>query len=248
MKYLIFIFFILISGCIENDSNEFKKSCPYDLKYSGHYLKVPITITPHKINYNIGDTIKISTIFSDSIYDLGTEKTFKIKQFPFKPLSLLYRFYNGMKWDAGYRVNELLIDSSYNHIYNYSSNYADGFRAKTTYENGIYKFELKLVLKEKGRYILAFTDMYQEHDGGGNSELNTEANAITFEGKCPQLKYYICSMIEGDNYLLHFEDELVYLDNNVYRKHLGSNKNAIKFLNSGGIRVEFSGYYGFEVK
>ena len=249
-----FFFLFLFLGCIDHDAEEFKKNCPYDLKYTSHYLRVPVTISPHKLTYKIGDTIHISTIFTDSIYDLGTQQTFKIVEFPFRPITLLYRFYDGMNWNSGYRDNDSYVDSIYRPNYNYSSAYADSYRANTIYENGIYKFDLQLIFKENGRYVLLFSDKYQDYNASGNSDLNAEADAIRFEGQClddngkPLLRYYICSMIDsGDDNLEQFEEELVYLDNEVYRDKLGSIEGSLGPLKSGSIAVEFSGFFGFEV-
>lgn len=248
---------MIFSCCHDDDAEKFKENCPYELDYNGHYLRVPITIIPHRLQYNVGDTIKINTVFSDSIYDLGTQQTFKIEGFPFKPLSLLYRFTDKETYDSGYRVNDLKIDSIYNHVYNYSSNYADGYRAYTIYdsENNQYSFESELILKETGRYILLFSDLYQSYNASGNEEKNTEADAIRFEGQCIDengrvlLLYYLCSMIDsGDDNLEHFEEELIYLDEEVYRgklAHIGSN--ALDPLYPGTIPLEFSGFFGFEV-
>jgi hypothetical protein len=248
MKYLLFLLLLMVSSCIDKEA-EFRKNCPYDLDYSGHFLRIPVTISPHKLEYKVGDTIYINTIFSDSIYDLGTKHTFRIKGFPFKPLSLLFRFTDSVTYDSGYRVNDLHIDSVYNHYYNYSSEYADGYRAETIYDGTQYRFESRLILKESGKYILGVTDLYQTHLGSGNSDLNAEADAITFEGKCPTLGYYLCSMINsGDDHLDLFERELVHLDTAVYRGKLGSIVSSIGPLKSGGIAVEFSGFFGFEVK
>ncbi|HAY72108.1 MAG TPA: hypothetical protein DCX89_09485 [Saprospirales bacterium] len=239
----------LIISCYDNDADEFKKNCPYELAYSGHYLRIPITVSPHKLQYKVGDTIQISTIFSDSIYDLGTRQTFKIEGFPFKPTALLFRVKNDNAHDSGFRVNELKIDSIYRPYLWYSNIYADGFNGRTIYENEQYKFEIELILKEPGRYILLFSDIFQDYNASGNSDLNAEANAITFEGKCPTLPYYLCSMIDsGDDNLKHFQQELIYLDEKVYRgklAHIGSN--ALDPLYPGSIGLEFSGFFGFEV-
>lgn len=195
----------------------------------------------------IGDTIKISTIFSDSIEDIGMQQTFKIEGFPFTPITLLYRFYDGMKWDAGYQLNESSVADIYQPNYNFSSNYADSYRAKTIYENGMYTFEIQVTLKERGRYVLLLSDKYQDYNASGNPELNEEANAITFEGKCPTLPYYICSMINGDDHLELFEEELVHLDQEVYGGQMGTLTGSLVSLKFGGFAVEFSGFFGFEV-
>jgi hypothetical protein len=238
----------MVSSCIEKEA-EFRKNCPYDLAYSGHFLRIPITISPHQLAYKIGDTIRISTIFSDSIYDLGTQQTYKIEGFPFRPTSLLFRFYDDTNYDSGYSVNTLKIDSIYNPYYWWSSQYADGFNGRTIYEENQYRFECELVFKEPGRYLLLFSDIHGDYEASGNGELNAEADAITFEGKCPTLGYYLCSMIDsGDDHLDLFERELVHLDTAVYRGKLGSIVSSIGPLKGGGIAVEFSGFFGFEVK
>lgn len=236
-------------GCIDRDAEEFRKSCPYELAYSGHYLRVPVTITPNKVSYRIGDTVRISTIFTDSIHDLGTGQVFKIEDFPFKPLALLYRYHNGLEWDAGFRVNSVRVDSIYQPKYNTSSNYADQIKGRTLYGGGMYSFEIEVVLNEPGKYILLFTDLYQSHIGSGNSELNAEADAITFEGKCPTLRYYICSMIEGEDNLELFENEMVHLDKVVYGDKLGSihDRNSTGIYGVGSIGIEWSGMFAFEV-
>jgi hypothetical protein len=257
MKYLMFIGFVFLTSCYDKDADEFKENCPYTLDYSGHYLRIPITISPHKLHYKVGDTLSINTVFSDSIYDLGTKHFFKIEGFPFKPSSLLFRFTDSHSYDSGYSINELNIDSIYNHVYYYSSNYADGYRANAIYDSdkNEYRFESEMILKEAGRYILLFTDLFQEYLGSGNSDLNADADAIRFEGQClddkgkPLLRYYLCSMIDsGDDNLEQFENELIYLDEEVYGgklAHIGSD--ALDPLYPGSIPLEFSGFFGFEV-
>ena len=243
MKYILFILPLLLSACRDRESD----GCPYDFKYEGHCFKVPITISPHQMSYRVGDTIHISTIFTDSIEDISAQTVFKIQGFPFKPITLLYRIYDGENWDAGYRVNELIIDSAYQHVYNYSSNYADGFKSYTIYENGTYRFEFDLVLKEPGRYIFLMTDLYKEQDATGNAELNEEANAITFEGKC-SIPLLLRNVIEGDDHLEFFEEELFILDEEVYYGDLSSiDDDRLKTVGFGSIALEWNGFFGFEV-
>jgi len=244
MRYLVLL---LIPFIFSTCRDIVKTDCPYELEYSGHFLRIPVTITPHQMTYNVGDTMRISTIFSDSIQDIGTNQTFKIEGFPFTPITLLYRFYDGMKWDAGYRVNESYVDSIYQPNYNFSSSYADSYRAKTIYEDGMYKFELEVVLKEKGRYVLVFSDKYQDYNASGNQELNAEADSITFEGKCDVLGYYLCSMIEGEAHLESFMDEIKRLDSHVYGGKLRIGESSADQLGAGSLSVEWNGFFGFEV-
>ena len=245
MKYLPFILLLLFSTCKREPWD-----CPYEFAsttFHGHCLKIPITFSPHQMSYRVGDTIHISTIFTDSIEDICAQTTFKVQDFPFKPITLLYRFHGGENWDAGYRVNELIIDSAYQHEYNYSSEYADGFKSYTIYENGTYRFEFDLVLKEPGRYIFLMTDLYNEQNATGNAELNEEANAVNFEGDCESSRT-IFNIIEGDDHLDLFEAELIILEEKVYEGDLASIENyTFGVLGPGRIRMEFNGFFGFEV-
>ncbi|MEM9835176.1 MAG: hypothetical protein AAF828_01660, partial [Bacteroidota bacterium] len=198
--------------------------------------------------YRVGDTLRISTSTSNMIEDLSTGESFVIEYFPFKPLSLLYQFTDGLNWQAGYRFNGVRTDSIYSPIYYPSTRFADAIQAYTIYRDDSYEFEFDLILREKGRYILLLSDLYQSHLGSGNSELNADADAITFAGKCPTLGYYICSMIEGPTYLENYAEELLHLDETVYRGGLGSvEAGATGPLGTGGVRLEWSGFFGFEV-
>lgn len=245
MKYLFPLLILLISCC----KQDIGKDCAYDLDYPGHFIRIPVTITPHQLEYKVGDTMRISTVFSDSIYDLGTQQTFKIEDFPFKPTSLLFYLNGQGGHGSGYTLNELSIDSIYSPYFWQSAQYADGFNAKTIYDHqdDEYRFESTLVLTKTGRYILLFSDIYRDYAASGNSNLNADADAITFEGKC--LEYYPCSMIDsGDDHLDKFEKELIYLDQVVYGgalRHDG--RDSQDPLYPGSFSVEFSGFFGFEV-
>ena len=242
------ILVIMAFGCWKDGNGDFEKNCPYDLAFTGHYLRIPITISPHQSIYNIGDTLNISTVFTDSIYDLGTQQTFKIENFPFMPTSLLYRFDGSGGHSSGYGPNELQIDSIYNPRSSSSSMFANSYRADTRYADGKYSFESKIILKETGRYMLLFRDMYQNHSASGNSDLNAEADAITFDGKCDALRYFLCSVIDsGDTHLNEYEEELIYLNEEVYNNNLSSVRGAIEVVGSGVITVEWNGFFGFEV-
>lgn len=56
------------------------------------------------------------------------------------------------------------------------------------------------------------------------------------------------SMIDsGDAHLDEFEEELVFIDEEVYRDKLGTIQGSLGPLGSEGIGVEWSGFFGFEV-
>ena len=75
MKYCIILFFVILSfsSCIFDGPN-----CPGD-------IKLPVTISPYKPYYNIGDTITISSKFHKLLYDQKTEKFYDASGYRFSP-------------------------------------------------------------------------------------------------------------------------------------------------------------------
>ena len=75
MKNCIILFFvILFFSCGDDGPN-----CPGD-------IKLPVTISPYKLHYNIGDTITISSKFHKLLYDQKTEKFYDASKYNIGPL------------------------------------------------------------------------------------------------------------------------------------------------------------------
>lgn len=256
MRYLITLFSILLmSSCIKRELDlivpepTYEGPCEYPHLYSYHYFNVPLEISPHRSLYNIGDTIKISFNFPDSIYDFSFQRNFKIEGFPFKPVTGLYRLHGlPYLWESGFRVNDLLVDSIYNHNYGYQAGKSDYITAEAVYEDGYYKFEYEIVLLKEGDYILWFSDMYNEAFFQGNEEFNAEADAIEFDGKCDKLIYLIANTITGDDHLEQFESQVRFIDDKIFSDGLKSLDNRLESLGYGRKTVERDGFFGFEVQ
>lgn len=241
---LIYTLAIFLHGCITETDN-----CGYTPLLVGarHVLKVPIQIVPNRSVYYTGDTISIVVDMNDSVHDLNTELNFKIKNFPFKPVIDLYNFDpQGVYLRRGFGSHEISIDSIYKPIYQ------TAIGTTTSYRDGRYRFEVKMVLKTKGKYVFFMEDLHEINSGGGNPKyLNTYADTVTFEGKCPDWRYRIHNMIEGDDHMYEFEKELVYIDKELNFDNFASLKypNSSKSpYGSGVFKFERIGTYCFEVK
>ena len=123
-----FVLLILtIASCKQSFEERFAEACPYELRYpvNHHQFEIPIDIIPHKKTYKVGDTMTINFAFSDSIYDQNMQTHFRVKNFPFEPFIILYKFTED-DFEHGYRLNELLVDEKYDHRYLAGSNRGDG--------------------------------------------------------------------------------------------------------------------------
>ena len=250
MKQLLFLFIILLSFSCDRDTERFRETCPYDFELGGrHMLRAPITVAPHQMTYQVGDTITFSYDFSDMIEDISAQQVFKIQDFPFRPTPLLYRVTDLDRHDSGFRFNDVIIDEDKVLSTREDSRFADNFTTSIEYMNGQYFLEWKLVAKEPGRYLTFHGDFSnittgEFHDNEGEKFLEN----IDFEGKCPTLSLWICNMLQGDDHRDEFIPELRYLDREVYNDGVGT-LSEDKPLGDGSLSLvlEIAGFYGFEI-
>ena len=240
-------------SCFKNSTltpEEYYEQCPYELKYGRpHLLEVPVTVSPHQLTYSVGDTITFTMRYSDSVYDISRDTKFKIEGFPFEPVTLAYLMQGDTAWLSAYYYNEVLIDSTqYNPRYNPQTNRPADMRGFTVYEDGYYHFEYKLVMNTPGRYITVITDQY-ESNLGTLSHRNDPANAVQFEGRCPQSNFAIATVIQGDAHFEDFIPELVYLDKEVHNDNWSrlDDVDKVHFGGGRGKFLEWIGIYCFEV-
>lgn len=253
MEYFLLLLVLLTcSSCIKEQQDPRPENCtePYNLRYSGHALKVPVSIRPHQIRYEVGDTIRIGTHFLDSVYDLSAQKYFELYGFPFRPVSVLYRV-DLIEWnhEYGYAVNGLTIDSMYGHTYLPSNLDIHGFTGRNDYDGETYRFEAELVLRKAGRYVLEFRDEYVYYVGSFEDPEQELIDSIAYNsGLCPtHYPLFVWNVIDsGNDYLDSFKRELSYIDEEVYSGRLG-NINTRNFLEPGNIPVERNGFFAFEV-
>ncbi len=250
---ILLIFYILglsLYSCT-NSFDDYYKSCPYEFKYGlSHYLKVPINVVPHKQFYNVSDTLSIEMNFSNDIYDLTRSVSFSINGFPFRPIIQVYRFTASDQWESGVTLNNLVMDSTYIEGFTSSATSANTIFGKTIFEGDRYMFNVDIELNKKGVYVLVVSDYYMQNLGSGNSDANSYANEIEFEGRCPDTDFFICNIIEsGSLHINEYHEILQYLDKEVYRDQLARVDvlDTAGYFGSGGIGIDWTGFLTVEV-
>lgn len=92
------------------------------------------------------------------------------------------------------------------------------------------------------------TDMFIIRESSGNADLNDPVRAIEFEGKCNRVPMFVVSVIDGNDHMEEFMDELIFLDKNVFSDGLISRDQGFTGpLGSGSLQLEFNGLFCFEV-
>jgi hypothetical protein len=196
----------------------------------------------------VGDTIHINATFSDTMYDYSVKHHFVIQNFPFDVGLKLWRFENDSTFFNGFRENNFLIDSNYFQKYVFNDDHTDVMYFDFVEEDNMYKFDMKIVLDKKGRYLFQLEDFIRRYP---KEIFDAKIKPLTFEGKCPTFNIKpVCMLQGGDDHLDQFVPELLYIDKKLFYDNWGTIKvqSAFSPYGRGSYKWEFVSTYGFIVE
>jgi hypothetical protein len=166
------IFIIAFTGLISLASCG-KKDCENEFSW-----EIPAVFSPAKDTFNIGDTISISSIFNDRVYEQFRGEEYKLIDYNFYPKCSLIQIDSvpppeQVSGDLS-EYASLIVDSIYTFYLNNDYSGIEVALGEYTHWDNMYRLEFKLVLKRKGVYLFNFNTNVHDPTFGGQD----------FEGKC----------------------------------------------------------------
>ena len=166
MTRIIILVAIIFSGISCN------KEC---IELVNYEFELPATLSPAKDTFRIGDTITISSEFSDEVYDRATKRKYKLENFKFFPGSEVVQIDVIDAVPQFYSFFEFYKDTQYIFNFQHFSDGGDAFRGEYKYKNNRYKLEFKICPIKKGLYLFEFS-----------SGLGYLGENQDFDGRCPK--------------------------------------------------------------
>jgi len=191
MKFLINILFfvsiLFLQSCV-------KSECNFGAAYN---FEIPVTTTPTEEIYSIGDTITVTSSFSDNVYERKTNREYSLIDFKFYPIMGITEISDSIANDAALSDFEVLVDTDYDfQPFYYSSGRID-YVGQYNYQNNTYNLTYKIAPKTIGLFCLFY-----------GHELITLEEDQEFEGKCPRKSSDVVSVMNGRvNTNIHFLHE-----------------------------------------
>ena len=147
----ILLLFILLGG----SGSSCKKEVPRE-QVRFDFL-IPITITPLKDTINVGEELTISTLFSDSVYDMNSAKRYYLPNFNWRPMIFIKKLVAPEKnlfnqFRAGGKFEYINVVGSFTIVDDIAAT------MKYIYENNQYKLTVKIKPKEKGVFSIDFAN------------------------------------------------------------------------------------------
>lgn len=194
--YLFPFLLLLCWGC--------RKECR-DADFGGAYqFVIPATLSTAKDTFRVGDTIHVSSVFSDEVFERQTQNYYKLENWQFFPTTLLD---NIDKIDSNFVQDglidfDIIIPEKYNYNLNSYIDGSFGLEGQYFYENSRYSLEYNIVALKPGLYFfsqLSAQSLDENQDFPGrcprvisntNVELNGGAdNNIEFLQNSPDIYY-----------------------------------------------------------
>jgi hypothetical protein len=139
---------LLVGACIREECRDIP---------GGYEFEIPVTSSPAKDTFRVGDTIHISSVFSDEVFERKTQQYYSLKKWRFFPETRIDR----IDLPDSFFVQEGLNDFVYlpNSQYDYGIfNYSDGsigLVGEYLYTDGEYRLEYRLVPTKQGLFYFA---------------------------------------------------------------------------------------------
>ena len=146
---VLLLFFILVgSSCRKKEVK--REEVRFD-------FLIPITVLPIKDTVSVGEEITISTIFSDSVYDMNSAKRYYLPNFNWLPMIFITKMVAPQKYysaqpSAGTMFDYINVDGGFTAVGNVGAN------MKYVYENNKYKLVVKIKPKATGVFSVLFNN------------------------------------------------------------------------------------------
>jgi hypothetical protein len=147
MKYLSFVLvaIIMLTGsCLRKECRDIP---------GGYEFEIPVTLVPAKDTFRIGDTISITSIFDDMVFERKTQQEYLLEDWRFFPSLRVYRI-DTVPYQDAIPFMELIIGAKADlGIFQYS----DGdlaLNGEYEYRDGVYNLTYDMVVLNPGLYCL----------------------------------------------------------------------------------------------
>jgi len=170
----ILLLFILLGG----SGSSCKKEVPRESLWFD--FLIPITVAPLKDTISVGEELTISTLFSDSVYDMKSAKRYYLPNFNWRPMIFISKLVAPEKalsaqLFAGSKFEYINVVGSFIIVADVAAT------MKYVYENNQYKLTVKIKPKEKGVFSVSFGNDFNPNSVKLPQEFAPSMSGITYD-------------------------------------------------------------------
>jgi len=167
---------ILILGIILIFNSCIKKDDPCNISGGRYEFVLPFSLYPAQETYHIGDTITISSMVTNPVYERKTGNSYYLDDFKFYMKNQIW-FMDTIDNYKNYDFFKLIIDSSYYSNIFHFSNGISHLQFQYNYISNYYTIAFKIIPQKKGHFLMTLW-----------SDIEYMAGNQEFDGKCKNIK------------------------------------------------------------
>jgi len=220
--------------------------CPLNPESVSHWITLPLTVSPNKQIYKVGDTVRFSFHESVMVRDLNMKRRFNMESFPFRPVHTMWRFeQDGDDIFFPIHGQNLIAEQRFRPEAGRDGRSA-GYRMWAVIENDSFLAYSDIILETPGIYISSWYDVYTVTLEGAGGE-RSYAEPIEFEGQCQNHGLSIQNTLVGDSHLQDYIPELLRLDSLFNGNLTLDGAEQRTELSRGNFSANHRAFFAFEV-
>ena len=151
-------------------------------------FELPVTLSPALDTFKIGDTMSISSVFEDVVYERASGQWYRLENIIFFPQTAVTRLDTLDVLDSFSEFDIIIPDQYDYYLFQYPSSGRKALIGEYNYENNTYSLEYQLVPKKKGLYYFV-----------QGSSISILGEGQEFEGQCCKINTIdaYCEMNSG---------------------------------------------------
>ncbi len=157
-------------------------------------FEIPVTLSPIQDTFRIGDTITISSNFSDQVFDRVTCQRYPLIDFRFFPQMGITDLTDTSIMTQALKYFEVIVSKDFDFRRTMYSDGAITYIGEYNYFNNEYSLEYKIIPQKAGVYFMSHSSSIL---GLGDDQ--------DFDGKCPDTGIDVYALLnEGDDNNIEF--------------------------------------------
>jgi hypothetical protein len=119
----------------------------------GYEFEIPVTLSPAKDTFRVGDTISIVSTFDDMVFERKTQQRYLLENWDFYPITDIHKI-DTAPYQNGIPFFDVIVSDNIDYRQFTFSDGWSSFTGAYSYNRGYYTLSYKVLPKESGLYCI----------------------------------------------------------------------------------------------
>jgi hypothetical protein len=142
--FLLVVLAIVFSGCLRKECRDIP---------GGYEFEIPVTLTPAKDTFRVGDTISITSTFDDMVFERKTRQEYLLEDWNFSPITDIHKI-DTSPYQNGMPFYDVIVSDTMDYEQFMFSDGWSSLIGTYFYDNNVYTLFYRVVPRSPGLYCI----------------------------------------------------------------------------------------------